>query len=116
MRQFVKGRSRDLHFATSVRKSELSTDRARSAARFGARSRSIRRAGSQRTRDTVTTTVAVLVFSPAAFFVGSAKQTAAELALLKGELEALEQGAIRKNCVIEFRHEPPKSRASQSRV
>lgn len=64
---------------------------------------------SQRTKDAVVTGVAIVVFWPAAFFVGGDKQTAAELARLRGELEALEQVSVRKNCGIEFRHEaaPP---------
>jgi hypothetical protein len=31
------------------------------------------------------------------------KQTAAELARLKGEMDAIEQASIRKNCGIQFR-------------
>jgi hypothetical protein len=58
---------------------------------------------SQSTKDAVATTAAVIIFWPAAFLVGGDKQTAAELARLKGEMEAIEQVSIRKNCGIQFR-------------
>ena len=68
---------------------------------------------SQRTKDAVVTGVAIVVFWPAAFFVGGDKQNAAELARLRGELEALEQVSVRKNCGIQFRHEGPPPSAPQ---
>jgi hypothetical protein len=49
--------------------------------------------------------VAVVIFWPAAFMVGGDRNTAAELGRLKGELEAIEQVSIRKNCGIQFRRE-----------
>jgi hypothetical protein len=58
---------------------------------------------SQSTKDAVATTAAVIIFWPAAFLVGGDKQNAAELARLKGEMEAIEQASIRKNCGIQFR-------------
>jgi len=58
---------------------------------------------SQATKDAVATTAAVIIFWPAAFFVGGDKQTAAELARLKGEMDAIEQTSIRKKCGIQFR-------------
>jgi hypothetical protein len=61
---------------------------------------------SQATKDTVATTAAVIIFWPAAFFVQGDKQNAAELARLKGELEAIEQVSIRKRCGIQFRGRP----------
>ena len=60
---------------------------------------------SQATKDTVATAVAVVIFWPAAFMVGGDRNTAAELGRLKGELEAIEQVSIRKNCGIQFRRE-----------
>jgi hypothetical protein len=54
------------------------------------------------TDDAVATTVAVVVFWPAAFFIGGDKQNAAELGRLKGEMDAIEQASIRKNCGIQF--------------
>jgi outer membrane lipoprotein-sorting protein len=61
---------------------------------------------SQATKDTVATTAAIIIFWPAAFFVQGDKQNAAELARLKGELEAVEQVSIRKQCGIQFRRGP----------
>jgi hypothetical protein len=58
---------------------------------------------SQATKDTVATTAAIIIFWPAAFFVQGDKQTAAELARLKGEMDAIEQASVRKNCGIQFR-------------
>jgi hypothetical protein len=60
----------------------------------------------QRTRDQVATGVAIVVFWPAAFFVGGDKQTAAELAQMKGQMVAIEQASIQKNCGIVFDHGP----------
>ena len=58
---------------------------------------------SQATKDSVVTGVAIVVFWPAAFFVGGDRGNAAELARLKGEMDALEQTSIKKNCGIQFR-------------
>jgi hypothetical protein len=68
---------------------------ARAAAASGAQD-------SQRTSDVVATTAAIVVFWPALFFIGGDKQAAAELARLKGEMDAIEQASIRKNCGIQF--------------
>lgn len=57
--------------------------------------------------DAVATGVAIVVFWPAAFFIKGDKQTAAELARLKGELQALEQTSIKKNCGIVFQRTAP---------
>lgn len=57
--------------------------------------------------DAVATGIALVVFWPAAFFIKGDKQTAAELARLKGELEALEQASIRKKCGIVFKRAVP---------
>jgi hypothetical protein len=62
---------------------------------------------SQATKDTVATTVGVIVFWPALFFIGGDKQNAAELGRLRGEMEAIEQASIRKKCGIQFRSAPP---------
>jgi hypothetical protein len=53
---------------------------------------------SQATKDSVVTGVAIVVFWPAAFFVGGDRGTAAELGRLKGEMDALEQASSKKNC------------------
>lgn len=62
---------------------------------------------SQATKDAVVTTAAVIVFWPAAFFVQGDKQNAAQLAQLKGQMDAIQQESIRKNCAITFQHAPP---------
>jgi hypothetical protein len=56
----------------------------------------------QRTNDQIATAAAIVVFWPAAFFVGGDRQNAAELARLRGEMDAIEQTSIRKNCGIQF--------------
>jgi hypothetical protein len=61
---------------------------------------------SQRTKDTVATTAAVIIFWPAAFLVGGDKQTAAELAQMKGQMVAIEQASIVKKCNIQFQGKP----------
>jgi hypothetical protein len=58
---------------------------------------------SQATKDSVVTGVAIVVFWPAAFFVGGDRASASELGRLKGEADALEQVSIKKNCGIRFR-------------
>jgi hypothetical protein len=60
---------------------------------------------SKRTNDVVATTAAVVIFWPAAFFVGGDKQNAAELGLMKGQMVAIEQASVQKKCGIEF-HRP----------
>jgi hypothetical protein len=62
---------------------------------------------SQRTKDAVATTAAVIIFWPAAFLVGGDKQTAAELAQMKGQMVAVEQASIQKKCGIEFQGQRP---------
>ena len=63
--------------------------------------------GSQHTKDGWTTAAAVVIFWPAAFFVGGDKQTAAELAQMKGQMVAIEQASIQKKCGIQFQGKPP---------
>jgi len=52
--------------------------------------------------DAVATGVALVLFWPAAFFIGGNKENAAELARLKGEMDAVEQASIQKQCGISF--------------
>ncbi|WP_245306039.1 hypothetical protein [Bradyrhizobium sp. LTSP849] len=61
---------------------------------------------SQRTKDGVATAAAIVIFWPAAFFVGGDKQTAAELAQMKGQMVAVEQASIAKKCNIQFQGRP----------
>ena len=60
---------------------------------------------SQASTDAVAMGVGLVVFWPALFFIGGQDQSA-EIGRLKGEKDALEQAAIRKNCNIEFRPAP----------
>jgi hypothetical protein len=72
--------------------------------------RAAQAAGAQddkRTRDQIATGAAIIVFWPAAFFVGGDSQTAAELARLKGHMEAIEEASIQKKCSIQFQRSPP---------
>jgi hypothetical protein len=62
---------------------------------------------SQRTKDGLVTAAAIVVFWPAAFFVGGDKQTAAELANMKGQMVAIEQASIAKKCNIQFQGNRP---------
>ena len=61
----------------------------------------------KRTNDQIATGVAIVVFWPAAFFVGGDGQVAAELGQLKGQMVAIEQASIAKKCGIKFEREQP---------
>jgi hypothetical protein len=61
----------------------------------------------QRTKDAWTTAAAVVIFWPAAFLVEGDKQTAAELAQMKGQMVAIEQASIAKKCGIQFSGQRP---------
>ena len=60
-----------------------------------------------RTNDAVMTTVGVVIFWPSLFFLKGNGPQAAELASLKGQMEAVEQASIRKNCGIQFQRQAP---------
>jgi hypothetical protein len=60
----------------------------------------------QRTNDGLATAAAVVIFRPAAFFVGGDKQTAAELSQMKGQMIAVEQASIARKCSIQFQGKP----------
>lgn len=68
------------------------------------------------TGDAVATTVAIVVFWPAAFFIGGDDATTAELARLKGEMDAIERISIEKKCGIVFEHPPPPPTAEEIRM
>ncbi len=57
---------------------------------------------SKATTDAVAMTVGMVVFWPALFFLKGDGTTAAEVARLKGEMDAIEQASIRKKCGIQF--------------
>jgi hypothetical protein len=60
---------------------------------------------SNATTDAVTTTAAVILFWPAAFMIRGDGQTAAELARMKGEFEAIEKTSTQKSCGLDFRRQ-----------
>jgi hypothetical protein len=61
----------------------------------------------KRTNDAIATTAAIVIFWPAAFFVGGDKQTAAELGQMKGQMVAIEQASVMKKCGIAFQGQRP---------
>ena len=60
-----------------------------------------------RTSDAVATTVGIVVLWPVLFAIKGDGNNAAELARLKGEMEALEGKSIRKKCGITFQRSAP---------
>ena len=58
---------------------------------------------SQANKDAAMVTVGMILFWPSLFFVGGDKGSAAELARLKGEMQAIEQANITKSCGLQFR-------------
>jgi hypothetical protein len=62
----------------------------------------------QRSDDGGIVAVGAIIFWPALLFTHGDGATAAELARLKGEADAIEQASIQKKCGIEFRRAPPK--------
>ena len=87
-------------YISPVQYQELSCKQiAEEAKRVSARVAELSGVQDQKARnDAIMTGVAIVLFWPAAFFVKGDDQTTAELARLKGEFEALDQAAIRKNC------------------
>ncbi|WP_043539487.1 hypothetical protein [Salinarimonas rosea] len=72
-------------------------------------SRAVAATGAQNQRasnDAVATGVSLVLFWPAAFLVRGDGAQAAELARLKGEMDAIEQVSTRKQCGIEFQRAP----------
>lgn len=68
----------------------------------------------QAENDAVATGVALVLFWPAAFFIKGNKGNAAELARLKGQLEAIESENIRRKCGIVFAKPEPKSAKTEA--
>jgi hypothetical protein len=58
------------------------------------------------TNDAIATGVAVIVFFPAAFLIHGNGVNAQELAELKGDMDAIQQANIQKNCGIRFQQSP----------
>ena len=59
------------------------------------------------TGDAWKTGAAIVLFWPVAFAMSGDGANAAELGRLKGEMDAVEQASIRKNCNIQFSKAPP---------
>ncbi len=57
--------------------------------------------------DAAATTVGLVLFWPALFFTQGDGATAAEVARLKGEMEAIETVSNRKGCAIQFQKTAP---------
>nr|WP_255553482.1 hypothetical protein [Maritimibacter sp. DP1N21-5] len=58
-------------------------------------------------RDAIATGVAVVLFWPAAFFVGGNDQAASQLALYKGQMNARQIASESKNCGLVFKTVEP---------
>jgi len=67
----------------------------------------------KRSNDQVLTTVSVIVFWPALFALNGDGPQAAEVARLKGEMQAVEEASIQKNCGFQFQHGPANATASR---
>ncbi|BBF93137.1 hypothetical protein [Blastochloris tepida] len=63
-------------------------------------------------RDAVAMGVGLVVFWPALFFIGGNDQQTAELARLRGEMEAIEQASIQRRCGIVFQKPKPQEPAA----
>jgi hypothetical protein len=61
----------------------------------------------RRKRDALATTVGIVIFWPSLFFIRGDNEKTAELARLKGEMDAIEQTSIQKNCGIVFEKKAP---------
>lgn len=66
--------------------------------------------------DAVKTGVGIVLFWPTLFFIKGDGATAAELGRLRGEMDAIEQASIAKNCGIQFQKtEPPKDKKAKAK-
>lgn len=73
------------------------------AARVSARaSQAIGEQNAKATNDAVATGVSAVIFWPGLFFIKGDGASAVEVSRLKGEMDAVEQASIRKNCGIQF--------------
>ena len=62
---------------------------------------------SKATNDKVAMGVGLVIFWPALLFTKGNDENTAELARLKGSMDAIEQVSIQKRCGITFQHAPP---------
>ncbi|MBI1173132.1 hypothetical protein GC209_17210 [bacterium] len=58
--------------------------------------------------DKVAMGVGLILFWPSLFFLHGNSETTAQVAGLKGQMDALEEASIQKNCGIVFQHAPVK--------
>ena len=61
----------------------------------------------QATNDAVALGVGFVIFWPSLFFIGGDKVNAAQLAHLKGEMDAIQEASIQKKCGFQFQTVPP---------
>ena len=59
------------------------------------------------TNDKVAVGVGVVIFWPVLFLTKGNDENTAELARLKGQMDAIEQASVKKRCGIAFQHAPP---------
>ena len=59
------------------------------------------------TNDKIAMGVGLVVFWPALLFTKGNDENTAELARLKGQMDAIEEVSIKKRCGITFQHNPP---------
>jgi hypothetical protein len=59
------------------------------------------------TNDAVAMGVGLIVVWPALLFIKGNDENTAELARLKGQMDAIEEASIKKRCGIRFQHAPP---------
>jgi hypothetical protein len=59
------------------------------------------------TNDKVAMGVGLVIFWPALLFTKGNDENTAELARLRGQMDAIEQASIKKRCGITFQHAPP---------
>lgn len=63
------------------------------------------------TNDKVAMGVGLIIFWPALLFTKGNDENTAELARLRGDMDAIEQASIQKHCGITFQHGPPPPQA-----
>ena len=76
--------------------------------------RAIQATGAQSSKasgDAVAMGVGLILFWPSLFFIKGDGTTAAEVARLKGEMDAIEQASVRKKCGIQFQKAPAEGQA-----
>lgn len=69
----------------------------------------------QVSKDATMVGVSLVLFWPAIFFVGGDKGSAAEVARLKGEMQAIEQANIYNDCGLQFQREPARASVEDHR-